>query len=162
MKRNSLKFTLIVLVLTCGLMSCVKNKILTPNYEVTSQQVYSTALGYTQAMAKVYGAFALTGNQGPAGSPDIQGIDEGTSDFFRLYWYAQELPTDEAVIAWGDTGVPDLHQMNWSSSNVILTGLYERCLYQITLANDFIRQSSDANLSARGISGADATNIRYY
>ena len=52
---------------------------------------------------------ALTGNQGPAGSGDVQGIDEGTSDFFRLFWYAQELPTDEAVIAWGDPGVPDLH-----------------------------------------------------
>lgn len=149
-------------MLSAGLMSCEKNTILAPNYEVTSQQVYSTPLGYTEAMAKVYGAFALTGNQGPAGSGDIAGIDEGTSDFFRLYWYAQELPTDEAVIAWGDPGVPDLHQMNWSSSNVILTGLYERCLYQITLANDFIRQSSDANLSARGISGADATKIRYY
>jgi len=143
-------------------MSCEKNTILLPNYEVTSAQVYSTPLGYTQAMAKVYGAFALTGNQGPAGSADIAGIDEGTSDFFRLYWYAQELPTDEAVIAWGDPGVPDLHQMNWSSTNLILTGLYERSMYQITLANEFIRQSSDANLASNGITGADATNIRYF
>ena len=47
-------------------MSCEKNTILAPNYEVTSQQVYSTPLGYTEAMAKVYGAFALTGNQGVA------------------------------------------------------------------------------------------------
>ena len=162
MKRISIKYLLITGLFTCGLMSCEKNTILSPNYEVTSQQVYSTTAGYTQAMAKVYGAFALTGNQGPAGSADIAGIDEGTSDFFRLYWYAQELPTDEAVIAWGDPGVPDLHQMNWSSSNVILTGLYERCMYQITLANEFIRQSSDANLSSRGISGSDATTIRYY
>jgi len=75
-------------MLTGSLISCDKNKILTPNYEVTSQQVYSTFTGYTQAAAKVYGAFALTGNAGPAGSADIQGIDEGTSDFFRLYFYA--------------------------------------------------------------------------
>jgi len=162
MKRNSIKILLITGLITSGLMSCDKNKILSPNYQVTSQQVYSTPQGYIQAVAKVYGAMALTGNQGPAGNGDIQGIDEGTSDFFRLLWYAQELPTDEAVIAWGDPGVPDLHQMNWSSSNVILTGLYYRSMYQITLANDFIRQASDANLTSRGISGSDADNIRHF
>jgi hypothetical protein len=162
MKRYSIKVLLTIGILTGGLMSCDKNKILSPNYEVTSTQVYSTATGYKQALAKVYGSMALTGNQGPAGSGDVQGIDEGTSDFFRLYWYAQELPTDEAVIAWGDPGVPDFHNMNWSSSNVILEGLYYRSMYQITLCNDFIRQSSDAEISSRGFSGTDATNIRYY
>ncbi|MGH7237843.1 MAG: RagB/SusD family nutrient uptake outer membrane protein, partial [Candidatus Saccharimonadales bacterium] len=157
MKRNSIKILLLTGMLTCGLMSCNKNKILTPNYQVTAQQVYGTTKGITQAMAKVYGAFALTGNEGPAGNGDIAGIDEGTSDFFRLLWYAEELPTDEAVIAWGDPGVPDLHQMSWSSSNVILLGLYERSIYQITLANDFIRNTTPAELASHGISGSDAT-----
>jgi len=162
MKRNSNKALLVIGILSGSLISCDKNKIIAPNDAVTSAQVYSTPSGYKLALAKVYGAFALTGNSGPAGNGDIQGIDEGTSDFFRLLWYLQELPTDEAVIAWGDPGVPDLHAMNWSSSNVINEGLYYRSLYQITLANDFIRQSSDAELTSRGISGQDATNIRYY
>ncbi len=162
MKKNLIKISLTIGIVTSALMSCDKNKILTPNYEVTSQQVYSTPTGYTQAMAKVYGAFALTGNQGPAGSADIAGIDEGTSDFFRLLWYAQELPTDEAVIAWGDPGVPDLHQMSWSSSNVILLGLYERSIYQITLANQFIIESTPAMVASRGITGAAAANIAQY
>lgn len=35
-------------------------------------------------------------------------------------------------------------------------------MYQITLANDFIRQSSDANIAKRGFSAADAANIRAY
>jgi len=162
MKKNSIKILLVAGILSSGLISCDKNKILSPNYEVTSQQVYSTAAGYTQSMAKVYGSMALTGNAGPAGNGDIAGIDEGTSDFFRLLWYAQELPTDEAVIGWGDPGVPDLHQMSWSASNVILAGLYYRSMYQITLANDFIRQSTPALLASRGITGADATNIGYF
>jgi len=162
MKRNSAKILLVAGFIACGLMSCDKNKILSPNYEVTSQQVYSTFTGYSQAMAKVYGAFALTGNEGPAGNGDIAGIDEGTSDFFRLLWYANELPTDEAVIAWGDPGVPDLHQMSWSSSNVILLGLYERCMYQITLANEFIIQSTPAMVASRGITGANAATIAQY
>jgi len=163
MKRNSIKMLLVTgLILTGSLISCDKNKILSPNYQVTSQQVYSTFTGYTEVMAKIYGAFALTGNQGPSGSPDIQGIDEGTSDFFRLNFYAQELPTDEAVLAWGDPGVPDFHNMNWSSSNLILLGLYDRCLYQITLCNDFIRNSTPAMVASHGITGANAATVAQY
>ena len=110
----------------------------------------------------MYGAFALTGNQGPAGNGDVQGIDEGTSDFLRLFWKAQELSTDEAVVAWGDPGIQDFHLMNWTSDNPMLKGLYYRSFYQITLANEFIRESSDAKLASRNITGADADNIRQY
>lgn len=152
-------FTLVGLVL---LQSCTKYPDLTPTNDVTSEKVYSTADGYKNVLAKVYGAFALTGNQGPAGNGDVQGIDEGFSDFFRLFWKAQELSTDEAVIAWGDVGIQDFHNMNWSPNNSFLTGLYYRCLYQITLCSDFIRESSDDNLSRRGISGSDAANIHEY
>jgi len=162
MKRNLIKTLVIVGALTVGLTSCKKNLILTPNTQLTSEQVYSTPQGYLESLAKVYGSYALTGNTGPSGSPDVQGIDEGTSDFFRLFWYAQELPTDEAVIGWGDPGVPDFHNMNWTSSNVILTGLYYRSMYQITLCNDYVSQCTDANLSKRGISGEDATKIKEY
>jgi hypothetical protein len=164
MKRNLIKTVLAIVFISGSLVSCKKNLILTPNTQVTSQQVYSTPTGYKEAFAKLYGAFALTGNQGPSGQPDVNipGLAEGTTDFFQSYWYVQELPTDEAVIAWGDPGVPDLHAMNWSSSNVILEGLYYRCMYQITLCNDFIRQSTDAELSSRGITGSDATDIHYY
>lgn len=162
MKRNSIKTVLVAGLMISGLAACKKNTILTPNYEQTSAQVYSTAAGYKEALAKVYGSYALTGNSGPAGSADIQGIDEGTSDFFRLFWCAQELPTDEAVIGWGDPGVPDFHNMNWSSSNTILTGVYYRSMYQITLCNDFIRQSSDATITSKGFSDADVANIKYY
>jgi starch-binding outer membrane protein, SusD/RagB family len=162
MKRNSLIMMFFAGVIAFSFTSCKKNLVLTPNYEVTSVQVYSTPTGIKEALAKVYGSFALTGNEGPAGEGDIAGIDEGTSEFFRLFWYAQELPTDEAVIAWGDPGVPDFHQMTWSSSNVILTGLYYRSLYQITLANEFLIQTTDANMAKEGITGSDLTNVHYY
>jgi hypothetical protein len=144
------------------LSSCSKSLDLMPTNDITAASVYKTAAGYKQAFAKVYASFALTGNAGPAGNGDIQGIDEGTSDFLRLYWKAQELSTDEAVVAWGDPGIQDFHNMNWSSSNPMLTGLYYRCYYQITLANDFINQSSDANLAARGIAAADIADIKKY
>ncbi len=162
MKKNILNILLAAGFITGSLTSCTKKLDLLPTNDITAANVYSSAAGYKQAFAKVYGSYALTGNTGPAGNGDVQGIDEGTSDFVRLYWNAQELSTDEAICAWGDPGVPDLHNMNWSASNPILTGLYYRSYYQITLCNDFINQSSDANLTSRGITGASADSIRTY
>ncbi len=162
MKKNIFKYIITAAFLVGGVASCTKKLDLLPTNDVTASQVYSSPAGYKQAFAKLYGSFALTGNQGPSGNGDIQGIDEGTSDFLRLYWKAQELSTDEAVVAWGDPGIQDFHNMNWSSSNPMLTGLYYRAYYQITLCNDFINQASDANLTSRGISGADADAIKLY
>jgi len=162
MKRHTINMMLFAGVVAFSITSCKKNLILTPNNEVTSQQVFSTPLGYTQAMAKVYGAFALTGNEGPAGQPDIQGVDEGTSDFFREFWNCEELPTDEAVITYTDPGVQPLHSMSWDATNAVSQGLYYRSLYQITLCNNFLQQATPAMVAKHGITGADATNIAYY
>ena len=162
MKKMILKTSVLAVFALVLIQSCTKKLDLKPTNDVTSETVYATAGGYKQVLAKVYGAFALTGNQGPAGNGDVQGIDEGFSDFFRLFWKAQELSTDEAVISWGDVGIQDFHNMNWTSNNSFLTGLYYRSLYQITLCNEFIRQSTDANLSKRGITSTDADNIRQY
>ncbi len=110
--------------------SCAEKLDLTPTNDTTSEVVYSTPAGYKQVLGKVYGSFALTGNSGPAGNGDVQGIDEGFSDFYRLFWKAQELSTDEAVISWGDVGIQDFHNMNWTSNNsfllVFITGVFIR------------------------------------
>src|SRR5829696_6578319 len=154
----------VVALLLAGLFSCTKDLNRLPTNDITSENVYSTAAGYKQAFAKVYGAYALTGNTGPAGNGDVQGIDEGTSDFLRMFWWAQEISTDEAVVqaGWGDPGIHFFHNMTWSPNNEILTGLYYRAFYQITLANDFIRQSADDKLADRGITGASADSIRTF
>lgn len=161
MKKNLLKYICIVALASTGLTSCKKALELTPTNATTAEQVYSTPAGYKQSLAKVYSAYALTGSGGSASS-DLGGIDAGTSDFLRLYWSAQEWTTDEAVCAWNDTDVPDFHNLSWGSNNSILRGLYFRSLYQITVANAFIRESSDDAIASRGITGNDATNIRAY
>ena len=149
-------------LLAVSMISCKKKLILSPSDQVTSQQVFSNLDSYTQALAKVYGAYANTGNTGPYGAGDIQGVDEGTSDFFREFWNVQELTTDEAVITYGDPGVQDLHNMVWSATNAVSQGLYYRSIYQITLCNNFIQQSTPAMLASHGITGDDATTIGYY
>jgi starch-binding outer membrane protein, SusD/RagB family len=157
---NRLSFFLTIAVVSIfSLTSCHKDLDKTPPNTLTPDQVYKDEAGYKQVLAKVYGSMALTGNTGPAGSGDVAGIDEGTSDFLRLFWKAQELSTDEALVAWNDPGIQDFHNMNWSSNNPMLTGLYGRCMYTITLCNEFLRESTPAKLSARGISGTAATNV---
>ncbi|HVK96929.1 MAG TPA: RagB/SusD family nutrient uptake outer membrane protein [Flavisolibacter sp.] len=162
MNKNITRIVFSVGFIAIILASCTKDLNRFPQNATTSANVYSTPLGYKQAMAKVYGAFALTGNSGPAGSGDVQGIDEGFSDFFRLFWNVQELPTDEAVIAWNDATIQNFHAMSWTSGDAFLQGLYYRSMYQVTLANEFLKQSTDARLGENKISGADADAIRVF
>lgn len=163
MKRIILNMAAL-LMLVGSFVSCTKDLDRFPVNDVTEDKVYSTFDGYKQALAKVYGSFALTGNSGPAGNGDIQGIDEGTSDFLRLYWWVQEISTDEAVVqaGWNDPGIHFFHPLNWTDDNVIIKGVYYRSLYQITLCNDFIRQASDAKLAERGFTGKNADDIRAF
>ncbi|RXK60431.1 RagB/SusD family nutrient uptake outer membrane protein [Lacibacter luteus] len=159
MKRITVYISSLILAVA-ALTSCHKQLDRTEPNTLPSGNVYTTEAGYLQVLAKVYGSMALTGNQGPAGNGDVAGIDEGTSDFLRLFWKAQELSTDEAVVAWNDPGIQDFHNMNWSSSNAMTKGLYYRCTYIVTLCNEFIRESDPAAVSGRGITGAAADNIK--
>ena len=38
---------------------------------------------YTQFLAKVYAGLAVSGQEGPAGKPDIEGFDEGMAQYIR-------------------------------------------------------------------------------
>lgn len=163
MKLKIIYFIPIAAFSLLGISGCEKQLNLVPTNEVTSDKVYSTFEGYQLSLAKVYGAYALTGNSGPAGAPDIPGVkDEGFSDFVRGVWNLQELPTDEAVVAWGDIGIQDFHNMNWSSSNGFIRIPYSRMFFQITLCNEFIRQASDGNVAKRGISPENVAKIKIY
>ena len=165
MNKNYLKIVAAVIIVA-AFSACTKKLDLSPTNDITSNTVYSTALGYKEALAKVYGSMALTGNSGGTGSPDIPSqilSDEGNTDFLRGLWYLQELSTDEAGWTYhGNTDPVGIHQMTWSSINQTVAGAYYRSFFQITLANDFIRQASDANLASRGITGASADSIRKY
>ena len=158
MLRRSL--TVLSLVGALGLSSCVKDLDRFPTNGDTSKTVYSSADKTAQAFAKVYGAFGLTGN-GDGG--DIAGIDEGASDFVRGLFNLQELPTEMAACAWGDGGIPDLHNISWSASNPVVGGVYYRSLYQIKLASDFLKQTADkANDATIRTYRAEARFLRAY
>lgn len=164
--NNKIFFPVTALALCLLMTSCSKDLNRLPTNAITAAQVYTTPLGYTQAMAKVYAAFANTGNVGGTGSPDLPTqiiSDEGNSDFYRLYFNLQELTTDEGAWTWeNDAGIQGLHEMSWSSINPIIDGLYYRSFFQITLCNDFIAHSTDAELAGKGFTSATVDTIRAY
>ena len=84
MKNNLYKVGLMLSFVAILFGACVKKLDVLPTNDITADVVYSTADGYKKAFAKVYGAFALGGNNGANGGGDIQGIYGGFSDFFRL------------------------------------------------------------------------------
>lgn len=146
------------------LSSCQKTLDLAPTNELTTANIYKTAEGYQKVIPKVYGALATTGNNGPAGSPDIATsiIDEGFSDFNRSFWYLQELPTEEAKWSYYDNGTSDINTMTWTPNNTVVKGLFKRAYFNMVLCNEFIEQSTDSKLSERGIGGNDAFKIKQY
>ena len=162
MKNNFFKPIGFLALAALLIASCTKDLNRTPFYDVTAVSVYKDLAGYKQVLAKVYAGLSTTGNNGPDGSGDISGIDEGFSSYLRQYWQTQELCTDEAVIGWNDATIRDFHTMTWGSSDVFLRAIYSRIYFQITLCNEFVRESTPAKLSERNITGADATEIGYF
>lgn len=162
MKNKFFKSTGFLALAALLLASCTKDLNRTPFYDVTAVSVYKDLAGYKQVLAKVYAGLSTTGNTGPDGSGDISGIDEGFSSYLRQYWQTQELSTDEAVIGWNDATIRDFHTMTWGSSDVFLRAIYSRIYFQITLCNEFIRESTPGKLSERNITGADATEIAFF
>ena len=134
-----------------------------PKSSVTSANVFNDPNSYRAFLAKIYGGLIVTGQRGPDGNADIAGIDEGFGEYLRLYWYLQEMPTDEAVIGWNDPGLPDLNTGTWGASNSMVNAMYYRVFYQVMMVNEFLRQSTDAKLDSRGqMDPTLRTNVHFY
>jgi len=56
-----------------------------PQSTVTESNIFNDPSSYLAFIAREYAGLAVSGQQGPAGLPDISGIDEGFSQYLRLY-----------------------------------------------------------------------------
>ncbi|SDS21479.1 RagB/SusD family nutrient uptake outer membrane protein [Christiangramia echinicola] len=131
---------LILIVPACFIVSChadLDQDPIDPD-SFTETNVFADAQEAKSALAKLYASLALTGQQGPAGQADITGIDEGTSQYTRMLYSLNELTTDNAVVGWGDPGLPNLHAMSWGASNDFSTGMYYRLAQEVSFCNSFI------------------------
>jgi len=133
-----------------------------PKSSVTGANFFSDPSSYGQFLAKIYAGLAVGGQNGGDGSTDITGIDGGFSQYLRLYWEMEELPTDEAVIAWGDLTLPEMNTQGWTSKNTFVNAMYYRIYFQAQMANEFLRQTTDAQLDARGVSASLKATVHTY
>lgn len=162
MKMKMINKIIVACAVVFTITSCAKKLDLLPQNDLTPEKAYSTAAGYKSVLAKIYGTLSIGGNAGPAGAPDIGGnLDEGSQiAFIRMFFNCQELPTDEAVVAWNDQTIQDFHNLSWGSGDPFLRGIYARPIYNVTLINEYLREATDAKLSERGITGVEATDIK--
>ncbi len=144
---NRIKFICVIFLSLSIFGACESDLDLKPeDNRPGADEVFQDPAAYKQFLAKIYAGLAVSGQDGPAGLPDLIGLDEGFSQYLRLYWMLQELPTDEAIIGWNDGTIADLHGQNWTSGNEFIRTMYSRLLYQVALANEFIRQTEDSKL----------------
>jgi len=121
-----------------------------PQSTITEANIFSDPASYTQFVAKLYAGLAVTGQIGPHGSADITSNDEGFYNYVRNLWVLNELPTDEAILGWGDNGIQPLNRADLDPQNPFITAMYYRIFYQVALTNEFLRQTTDAKLTERG------------
>lgn len=160
---NKIRKTALLAFSVLAIVSCTKEiDDLKPINQATADEVFDDPASYKSFLAKIYAGIALSGQQGPAGNPDISGLDEGFSNYLRLYWYMTELTTDEAIIGWNDGTIKDLHYQNWTAGNEFVSTMYSRIFYQTSLCNEFIRQTTDEKLNERGVDASLQAEIQTY
>ena len=134
---------------------------LDPNL-ITSGTVFKNEAAYKQFLAKLYAGLAVSGQEGPAGAADISGIDEGFGQYLRGFWYHQQLTTDEALIGWNDQTIYDFHDLDWTPSDGFTFAFYSRIFYQISVCNEFLRETTDEKLNDRNVSAPVRAEIIDY
>lgn len=165
MKKTQIKLLGISLLLLVMLFpSCTNDLDQAPESTnaIPGDQFFSDPASYKQNLAKLYAGFATSGQSGPSGSADISGIDEGESQYIRGLWLMQELTTDEAVIAWNDGTIKDFHSQTWTSLDRFIAATFARFSFQIVNCNEFLRQTTDEKLAARGVDAALKAEIATY
>ena len=166
MKKIKLTKYLLAAVLAFSISSCHDDLDLMPNDPdtFTEANVFANPTEAKSALAKVYATLAITGQEGPAGKGDIQGVDEGASQFTRSLFTLNVVTTDEAIVGWGDPGLPNMHAMSWGSNNGFIEGMYYRLAATVSFANSFIKNAEKLAESSDEVKKyiAEARFIRAY
>ncbi|WP_026978893.1 RagB/SusD family nutrient uptake outer membrane protein [Flavobacterium tegetincola] len=154
-----------VVILAMTMVSCVSEldqEAPNDGNQTSSEEFFKDPTSYKQFLAKLYAGLAVSGQNGPAGSPDISGIDEGESQYIRGLWVMQELTTDEAIIAWNDKTIKNFHNHSWTSQDLFINATFNRLDFQVKLCNEFLRQTDEAKLNSRGVSDALKAEINTF
>ncbi|WP_242156275.1 RagB/SusD family nutrient uptake outer membrane protein [Aestuariivivens sediminis] len=123
--------------------ACTADLEKTPTNVITNDDQYASLEGYKQSLASIFANLVY----GP---------------FLRYHWEMQEYTTDMAVSTWGDDNNLLYHELSWSPDTPALAFLYNDLLKIITQCNNFVIESSQANLDSRGFTGNDAEQVMQF
>lgn len=153
-----------LLLLVLMLTSCTDDLDVLPKDDdsFTSEEYYQDPEAYRMFLSKLYGGLARAGIGEGDGGEDIGGIRNDFSVYLRSFYTLQQLPTDESVIAWADGSLPSMNTTTWTPSNEFIYVMYSRTFYQISLANEFLRQSTDEKVNSRPVDPAIKADMPSY
>lgn len=154
-KQNYFKYLfLIVAVILIGACTSDLDQEVKDDDGASAEDFYANPESYQQALAGIYGNLTLTGPDGPTSS-NLAGIDAGTSQYGRGLMNLNTFSTDEIVWSYINDESGNVHELQihtWSAQNTIVRGFFSRAMFSVALVNDYLRQTTDAKLDARGVS----------
>ncbi|MBQ0734120.1 RagB/SusD family nutrient uptake outer membrane protein [Aquimarina celericrescens] len=130
--------------------------------DLLAEDVFNQPGGYDRAIAGVYANFSVVGLDDP-GTSNLAGIDAGTGNYIRGLFNLQSLSSDEVI--WNfenDQGIRQIQRNSWDANNVIVLGFWARATFEISLANEFLRQTTNEKLDQRGVDAPTREKVITY
>ena len=155
---------LLLFIAMVTMISCTDDMNVTPkdDDDFTADKFYENPQAYRMFLAKLYGGLARAGIGEGDGGEDLAGIRNDFTPYLRAYNTLQQLPTDESVIAWADGNLPSMNTHTWTSGNEFIYVMYSRVFYQISLSNEFLRQSSEDLVNSRPVAPEIKSDMAAY
>ena len=146
-------FAIASLSATLLAVSCIKDLNTLPlnDYDLTSESAYVDEASYLKGLAYINAYYSFV-SQNDAGSSDLPSFkDAGQSELLRQWTVLNDLPTSAMDISWGDSYVEPIESKTWTNAaNTAITAVYTRALKGVVLVNEYLLQTADDKLSARG------------
>lgn len=148
--KSILLFVLVGVSLT--LTSCDESMLLdifNPDGGAQVEDIYGAEIDtYSATITKIYEALSKHDVYN-----DIVCLDPGATQLTRAFFVCQEQTTDACKCAWGnDTWHRAMNTNTWTDAdNDAIFGVFFRTMQSIASCNEFLRQTTDEKLKARGV-----------
>lgn len=154
---------IIIVSLVAIFSSCLGDLDTLPLNETdfTSENAYENESSYLNALAYINGYYMLVGQDDP-GANDLGFSDAGQSEFIRQWFNLNEMTCDALKCVWGDSYLSDLQYDSWGGgTNDAMICVYTRAVKAVALVNEYLIQTEDGKLDARGQSDLKETIAVY-
>ena len=134
-------------------VSCLQDLNTLPlnDYDKTSEAAYVDGDSYLKGLAYINAYYNFVSQNDPGASDLPSFSDAGQSELMRQWTVLNDLPTTSMDIRWGDSYVESIQTHTWTNAaNTAITAVYTRALKGVVLANEFLLQTTDQKLAARG------------